>query len=254
VRNSQRVFFENSDGIRLCGILEQNRLDNRAYSIFSHCFTCTKDLKAIVRISRRLAENRIAVLRFDFAGLGESQGHFSDTNFDSNLRDIRAAVEFLIRNFQAPKLLIGHSLGGAAMMTLAEEIESAVALITIAAPSTTEHLIQHLVDAAPSVLTDGEGDVAIGNRTWRIKRQLLENLKQYDFPDVLRCLQKPHMIFHPAADQTLPYWHAEKMFELTGGPKSLVTLDGSDHLLVDRDDDADFVADMISLWSSRYLK
>ncbi len=229
-------------------------MDNRAYSIFSHCFTCTKDLKAIVRISRRLAENRIAVLRFDFAGLGESQGHFSDTNFDTNLRDVRAAVDFLMQNFQPPKLLIGHSLGGAAMMTLAEEIESARALITIAAPSTTEHLVQHLIDAAPSVLTDGEGEIVIGNRTWRIKRQLLENLKQHDFASALRRLRKPHMIFHPAADQTLPYWHAEKMFELTGGPKSLVTLDGSDHLLVDRDDDADFVADMISLWSSRYLK
>lgn len=253
-RKSERVYFKNADGIRLAGILDYNQAGNRAYALFSHCFTCNKDLKAIVKISRRLAEHGIAVLRFDFEGLGDSKGSFSDSNFETNLRDVRAAVEFLTTHHKSPQLLIGHSLGGAAMLTLAEEIKSAKALTTIASPSTTKHLVEHLSSVSPSIVSEGEGEVVIGGRTWVIKKQFLENLAQYDLYRALDELTKPHFIIHPSTDETLPYWHAEKMFELTGGPKSLLTLDDSDHLLVNRADDAVYVANMIANWFERYVE
>lgn len=252
-RKSERVYFENADGIRLAGILDYNQAGNRAFALFSHCFTCNKDLKAIVKISRRLAEHGIAVLRFDFEGLGDSKGSFSDSNLETNLRDVRAAVEFLAAHHEPPQLLIGHSLGGSAMLTLAEEVDSARALVTIASPSTTEHLIKHLSSESPAIVSEGEGEVVIGGRTWLIKKQFLENLAQYDLNQSLKELTKPHFIIHPSTDETLAYWHAEKMFELTGGPKSVLTLDESDHLLVVRADDAVYVANMIASWVERYL-
>ena len=251
-RKSDRVTFTNTDGNELAGILDSNTQSNHTFALFSHCFTCNKDLKATVKISRRLAEHGIAVLRFDFEGLGGSKGSFSDSNFDSNLRDIRAAINFLTENHTAPKLLIGHSLGGSALLRMAEEIESAQALVTIASPSTTKHLIDHLSNSAPSIVSEGQGEVTIGGRTWLIKKRFLENLAKHDLEQSLKDLRKPHFIIHPSTDETLPYWHAERMFELTGGPKSVLTLDGSDHLLFNRPDDAVYVANMIANWYSRF--
>lgn len=251
-RKSERVTFANADGIELSGILDSNQESNHSYALFSHCFTCNKDLKAIVKISRGLAEQGIATLRFDFQGLGGSKGSFSDSNFDSNRRDVRAAVRFLTEHHTAPNLLIGHSLGGSAMLSLAEEIESARALVTIASPSTTKHLIDHLSSSSPAIISDGQGEVTIGGRTWLIKKQFLENLAKHDLEQSLKELRKPHFIIHPSTDETLPYWHAERMFELTGGPKSVLTLDGSDHLLVGRQDDTAYVANMIAGWFTRF--
>ena len=252
MRNSQKYFFENSSGIRLSGIIDRPAGSIRATAMFSHCFTCTKDLKAIVKISRKLAELGIAVLRFDFTGLGDSAGEFSDTNFDSNCDDVLAAHQFLSAQIQPPSLLIGHSLGGAAMMTMASRFESAQALTTIASPSSTKHLADFLSTTNPDIIETGEGEVEIGGRTYLLKKQLIDNLREQDLPKSLQQLSIPHLIFHPLEDSTLPYWHAEKMFELTGGPKSMITLDRSDHLLVQRPDDCDFVANMINHWFSRF--
>ena len=252
MRTSKKVFFENESGIRLCGIIDQPTANIDATAIFSHCFTCTKDLKAIVKISRNLAEQRIAVLRFDFTGLGDSGGNFSDTNFDNNCSDVAAAVNFLATEIEPPSLLIGHSLGGAAMMTMAAKIESAKALVTIASPSSTKHLADYLSTTNPAIVNEGQGTVEIGGRTYTLKNQLIDNLRAQDLPSTLAALTIPHLIFHPLEDATLPYWHAEKMFELTGGPKSMITLDHSDHLLVQRDDDCDFVANMIANWFRRF--
>ena len=252
MRTSKRVYFENAKGIRLCGILDQPTGETWSRALFSHCFTCTKDLKAIVRISRHLAERGIAVLRFDFTGLGDSQGRFSDTTFADNCDDVRAAAQFLNKQQMAPELLIGHSLGGAAMVAVAPEIASARAVVTIASPSTTEHLADYLSRTHPDILERGEGEVTIGGRRYRLRRELIENLRQTDLPSALERLQLPHLIFHPDRDQTLPYWHAERMFELTGGIKSMVTLHDSDHLLVDRPDDPAYVASLIVPWFRRY--
>lgn len=251
-RTSRKVFFQNNSGIRLCGIIDQPSGESRATAIFSHCFTCTKDLKAIVKISRNLAEQGIAVLRFDFTGLGDSGGDFSDTNFDNNCDDVVAAVNFLSSEIRPPSLLIGHSLGGAAMMAMATKIGSVKALVTIASPSTTQHLADYLSQTNPAIMQQGQGTVEIGGRTYTLKKQLIENLQAQDLPGTLQALTIPHLIFHPLEDVTLPYWHAEKMFEMTGGPKSMITLDNSDHLLVTRPDDCDFVADIIGRWFERH--
>ena len=252
MRTSKKVLFENTAGIRLCGIIDRPESDPRTVAMFSHCFTCTKDLKAIVRISRRLAENGIAVLRFDFTGLGNSGGDFSESNFDSNCDDVRAAVEYMTEHVAAPDLLIGHSLGGAAMMTVAPELETVRALATIASPSNTMHLADYLSSVNPDIVNKGEGHVEIGGRRYVLRKQLIDNLREQDLPKRLANLTIPHLIIHPLEDQTLPYWHAEKMLELTGGPGSLITLDGSDHLLVEREGEAESVADIIRAWYGRF--
>ena len=252
IRRTQRVTFKNGNGYQLCGILDLPPDEPIAFGLFSHCFTCTKDLKAIVRISRRLAEQGIAILRFDFTGLGGSQGDFSETNFDTNCQDVLAARDFLADQHQPPQLLMGHSLGGAAMIKMASQIRSTRALATIASPSTTLHLADHLTHENPAIEEKGQGEVTIGGRSYLLKKQLLDNLRQQDIPTILQQLNLPHMIFHPDADDTLPYWHAEKMYALTGGPKSMITLDHSDHLLVDNPEDPLLVADMTRRWFERY--
>ncbi len=253
MRNSEKVFFENKLGIRLCGILDRPPVEAKAFAIFSHCFTCTKDLKAIVKISRKLAELGTTVFRFDFTGLGDSGGQFSDTNFDSNCSDLLSAVAYLEQRFRGPDLLVGHSLGGGAMIATAAKIGSIKALATIASPSSTEHLANYLSQTNPDIVEQGEGAVEIGGRSYLLKRQLIDNLRSQDLPTALQNLNLPHLIFHPREDETLPYWHAEKMFELTSGPKSMITLDRSDHLLVERREDGDFVATMIDTWLSRFI-
>ncbi len=250
---SKRIFFENSNNIRLSGILELAHGPPRAYAIFSHCFTCSKDLKAIVRISRGLAKHGITVLRFDFTGLGDSRGDFSATNFDNNCTDVMAAVHYLSAELEPPQILIGHSLGGAAMMFMSQQIVSAKAIVTIASPSSTQHLADFLAATNPAIEAKGEGPVEIGGRTWILQRQLIENLRRIDLPAAIESMQLPHLILHPPEDETLPYWHAEKLFEMTGGPKAMVSLDGADHLLVKQPQDVGFVADLIGLWTSRYL-
>ena len=256
---SHRVYFENQSGIRLAGIIE---LPNpaefpetrpQAFAVFSHCFTCTKDLKAIVRVSRGLAKHNIGVLRFDFAGLGDSHGDFSLSTIESNLSDIQAAIAWLAAEYQSPQLLVGHSLGGAAMMASTNSIPSAKAIATIAAPSCTKHLAALLGKQSPSIESDGIGTVTIGGRTHTIRSQLIDSLRDFDLSTAIQNITIPHLILHSTADQTLEYRHAEDIFALTGGAKSLITLVGSDHLLVNQPKDVGYVADLIATWSKRFF-
>ena len=193
------------------------------------------------------------MLRFDFTGLGESGGEFSDSNFDSNQADIRAAIEWMKSEHTSPGLLIGHSLGGAAMIGMAQKIPTARALVTIASPSDTEHLVDVLLRKNPAIEIEGEGQVEIGGRTYLMRRQLIENLRSHDLKSELEQMTLPHLIFHSREDETLGYWHAENMLKHSAGPKALITLPGSDHLLVNQSEDVGYVATMIDHWSSRYL-
>lgn len=248
-----RVNFENASGIRLAGIMDVPEGPPKSFALFSHCFTCTKDLKAIVRVSRGLARHQIGVLRFDFTGLGDSQGDFSDSNVESNLADIQAAVRWLASEHQPPQLLVGHSLGGAAMMASVNDIPSAQAIATIAAPSCTQHLAEFLLRQNPEIESTGEGSVTIGGRTHVIRNQMLESLRRFDLQRLIQQITLPHMILHSPADETLDFWHAEEIFANTGGAKSLITLVDSDHLLVNRPEDVGYVADLIATWSRRFL-
>ena len=251
---AERVTFENSDGISLAGIIDRPDGEARLTAVWAHCFTCTKDLKATVKVSRALAAAGVAVLRFDFTGLGGSKGDFSETNFQTNLQDLAAAVHWMVEQSGAVDFMIGHSLGGAAAMALAMQLESVRAVVTLASPSDTFHLAEVLDVLNPAIETDGIGDVVIGGITHTVKKQMLDTLRSYDLQAVVKQLQKPHLILHSPADKTVDYRHALNLLDWTGGPKSLVTLNGSDHLLVNRKGDTEDVAQMISLWAKQWCR
>lgn len=256
---SSRINFMSATEKQLAGIMEipspatTGKQHPDAFALFAHCFTCTKDLKAIVRISRALAKRNIAVLRFDFAGLGDSQGNFADTNIESNLSDIQSASQWLGEHYQAPSLLIGHSLGGAAMMASAESIPSCRALATLASPSCTRHLAEFLGSQNPEINSTGSGTVTIGGRTHIIKKQMIDSLRNFDLKERIQRIKVPHLILHSPADETLDFQHAVEIFENTAGAKSLITLVDSDHLFVNRPNDTTYVADLIATWGSRFL-
>ncbi len=252
-RVSKRVSFDNGRGQQLAGIMEWPAVKPRAFALFSHCFTCTKDLKATVRISRRLAHHGYCVLRYDFTGLADSEGDFAETNFTTNCQDLQAAAAFLSREYAGPQLLIGHSLGGTATAVTANEIESAVAVVTIASPGSTHRLAGYLHQSNPGIAATGQGTVTIGGFQHTLKMQLLDDLRSYRIESDLGQLRRPILMFHSPADETLPYEWGLKMFDAVQSPKSFVTLHQSDHLLMARPGDVDYVADLIHVWSSRYL-
>ena len=255
MRNSQRVKFPNANGQILAGILELPvSQPPRAFCVFSHCFTCTKDLKAIVRISRRLAEHGWGVLRFDFTGLGESTGDFSHTTFQDNVTDLLAAVDFLVENHEAPRFLIGHSLGGAASIVAAPRVPSVSAIVNIASPANTQHLAGFLSRENPDIEALGAGKVVIGGRPHLIRQPMLQALRDHDHGKQLRALTLPLLVMFSPADETLPFVQGMEMFRLAGGPVSFVTIDGADHLLVNQAADVQFVADMINVWVSRFIE
>ena len=250
---TERIHFEGALQTRLAARLEIPDGAPRAYALFAHCFTCTKDYKAVVRISRELAEHGIAVCRLDFTGLGESGGDFSETNFSSNLDDLEAAADFLRQEYEAPQLLIGHSLGGAAMLAVAARIPEARAVVTLAAPSDTEHLSQRLLRMAPELSDGGEAEVTIASRKFRVRKQLLEDLESHRMQSYVSQLGRPLLILHSPDDETVGIDNAERLFEMARYPKSFLTIDGADHLLTRQPQDWRFVADVVERWADRYL-
>lgn len=250
---TERLYFTGAFGDRLAARLERPAAAVRAYVLFAHCFTCSKDLKAVRRISAGLAARGFAVLRFDFTGLGESEGDFADTNFSSNLDDLVAAAEFLEREYEAPQLIIGHSLGGAAALAVADRLPELRAVATIGAPSDTEHLRKTLERHAPNIKEEGAATIDLAGRRIRVKEQLLEDLSEHGIEDAIGRMRVPLMVLHSPTDDTVGIDHARRIFEAAKHPKSFVAIDGADHLLVNHEDDAAFVADVLSVWSSRYL-
>lgn len=223
-----------------------------AYALFAHCFTCSKDLKAVGWISRALTERGIAVFRFDFTGIGESAGDFEDTDFSSNLDDLEAAASFLRDRYRAPQILIGHSLGGAAVLAAAERVPEAEVVATIGAPSDTEHLREILVRQAPELEERGEAEVRLGPSSFRIKQQFLEDLAQDHVTEALANLGRPLLIFHSPVDTIVGIDHARRIYEAAKHPKSFISLDQADHLLRD-ERDARYVGEVLSAWASRYV-
>lgn len=250
-----KMTFSNDDGLQLAGLLEipESTQPIQQYAIFAHCFTCGKDIAAASRISRALAQQGIAVLRFDFTGLGNSDGDFANTNFSSNVQDLLSAARALEAEYQAPSLLIGHSLGGAAVLSAARQLESVRAVATIGAPSTAEH-VQHLfVESVQAIQEQGEATVQIGLRQFQIKQQLLDDLSQHASADSIKQLDKALMIFHSPIDEIVSIDEAAKIYQAARHPKSFVSLDRADHLLSNRQD-ADYVANVLAAWAGRYLE
>ena len=209
----RRIEFEGASGHRLAARLDSPSGSPRAYALFAHCFTCSKDIHAASRISRGLAERGIAVLRFDFTGLGSSEGEFANTNFSSNVGDLAAAAAFLRRSLQAPQILIGHSLGGAAVLAAAEQIPEVRAVCTIGAPADPSHVRRLFTRSAEQIAEQGEAEVAIGGRSFRIQQQFLEDLEEQNLSPRIRALGKALLVFHSPTDTVVGIDNARRLYE-----------------------------------------
>lgn len=251
--STQVVNFTNAEGHELSGRLELPATGRpKAYALFAHCFTCGKQIKAAVHISRRLASHGIATLRFDFTGIGESEGEFAHTTFSSNIADIVAAADFMRLRWQPPRLVIGHSLGGAAVLQAARDIPEAVAVCTIAAPAQAGHVRKLIAGAENEIEQTGEATVRIDQREFRIKKEFLDDLDEHNVKQKLDELDKALLICHSPTDDTVSIDNAAELFQHARHPKSYVSLDGADHLLSKREDGF-YVADLLFTWAQRYL-
>lgn len=249
---NKKVRFANDEGHTLSGLMALPDTPPRACALFAHCFTCSKDLKAANNIARALAGAGIAVLRFDFTGLGQSEGDFADTNFSSNVSDLLAAVRFLEENYRAPEILLGHSLGGTAILQAASEVPSAVAVATIGSPADPGH-VRHLFAGAEETLRDeGVAEVHLGGRPFTIKRQFLDDLERHALPDGVKSLRKALLIMHAPLDDIVEIDNASALFATALHPKSFVSLDKADHLLT-REEDSLYAGRVLAAWASRYL-
>jgi putative redox protein len=249
---SKPIHFAAPQGHELAARLDLPDTEPRAYALFAHCFTCSKDSKAAARISQALAARGIAVLRFDFTGLGTSGGDFADSNFSSNVGDLLAAANYLREQHRAPQLLVGHSLGGAAVLAAAHGISEARAVATIAAPYEPRHIEHLLAGGREKILADGEAKVDIGGRPFTVRRQFLEDLERHDPLKAIAALGKALLVMHSPHDRIVGIDNATKIFLAAKHPRSFVSLDDADHLL-SRGADAAYAADVLAAWVSRYL-
>lgn len=251
--NLQKITFQNKEGETLVGRLEMpaDRHPHN-YAIFAHCFTCNKNLLAVKNISRALTASGFAVLRFDFTGLGESEGDFEDTNFSGNVSDLVAAARFLEQYYEAPTLLVGHSLGGAAVIFAAAKIASICAVATIGAPSNPIHVKHLFKSTIPEIEASGKAVVNLSGRDFTIKKQFLDDLDTNSLMTIVKELRKPILILHSPQDDTVGIKNAEEIYVAAHHPKSFVSLDGADHLLT-RKEDSQYVGALIAGWSKRYV-
>lgn len=252
--SSIRLTFPGSGGAALAARLELPEGEApRAYALFAHCFTCSKNLNAVGHISRAVAAEGIAVLRFDFTGLGESEGDFADTNFSSNVDDLVAAADFLGDRYAAPEILIGHSLGGAAVLQAAPKIDGVAAVATIGAPADPAHVKRLLSSSAEEIERLGEAEVVLAGRAFRIRKQFLDDLARPGRDAAIRALGAALLVLHSPADEIVGIDNAERIFHAARHPKSFVSLDRADHLLT-AEADSRYVGVVLAGWASRYIR
>ncbi|MEQ9073797.1 MAG: alpha/beta fold hydrolase [Sandaracinaceae bacterium] len=250
--NEERIDFPGADGQRLAATLDRPPGPLRGCALFAHCFTCGKDLRAAHTLSEALAERGIATMRFDFTGLGESEGDFGETTFSSNLDDLVAAATWLEEHHGAPSLLVGHSLGGAAVLAAAHRLPSVKAVATIGAPADPAHVAGLFAHATDEIQAKGEAEVDIAGRRFRVTKQLLDDLAEQCAPSRIRALGRALLIFHAPLDAIVGVDSARLIYEAAKHPKSFVSLDDADHLL-SRAADARYVAEVLAAWASRYV-
>jgi uncharacterized OsmC-like protein/fermentation-respiration switch protein FrsA (DUF1100 family) len=248
----ERFQFTGSEGQQLAAALDTPEGGIRAYALFAHCFTCGKDVLAASRIAVALAAKGIAVLRFDFTGLGSSEGDFANSTFSSNVADLVRAADHLRETRGPPSILIGHSLGGAAVLAAAGQIPDAKAVVTIAAPSDPAHVTNFFRDKLEDIRQQGKVEVSLAGRPFSIKREFLDDIAEHSLTSHIAKLHRALLIMHSPTDDTVSIDNATKIFVTAKHPKSFVSLSGADHLLTDRGDAA-YVADMIAAWAGRYL-
>lgn len=244
--------FESQSGAKLAARIDAPEGPARAWALFAHCFSCSKDIHAAQRIARRLASLGIGVMRFDFTGLGHSEGDFANTNFSSNVEDLVAGANWLRDQVGGPQLLIGHSLGGAAVIVAASQIETVRAVATIGAPADAEHVIHNFSAHIDEIETSGEAEVSLAGRPFTIRKQFLDDVRGSNVRDAAGALKKPLLVLHSPLDNTVGIDNATGLFMAAKHPKSFISLDTADHLLT-RAEDAVYVAESIAGWAGRYL-
>ncbi|NND49597.1 MAG: alpha/beta fold hydrolase [Rhizobiales bacterium] len=244
--------FPGALGDTLAGRLDLPDGPARAYALFAHCFTCSKNVFAATRIASALNAHGIAVLRFDFTGLGSSDGEFANTNFSSNVADLVAAADFLRAHYRAPELLVGHSLGGAAVLAAAHEVPEARAVATIGAPSNAAHVAQNFGADLDRIKREGEAQVTLAGRSFTIKRQFLEDIENTTLEGHIASLKRALFVFHSPVDDTVGIDNASAIYQAARHPKSFISLDDADHLL-SRREDAAYVADILAAAVKRYI-
>ncbi|SNS45150.1 bifunctional alpha/beta hydrolase/OsmC family protein [Tropicimonas sediminicola] len=249
----ERITFEGAHGTPLAARLDMPEGPHLTTAIFAHCFSCTKDIAAARRIAQRLAGMGIAVLRFDFTGLGHSEGEFANTTFTSNAGDLKAAAAYLEARGMAPTLMIGHSLGGAAVLKSAGEVDSLKAVVTIGAPFEPGHVTHHFADALPRIEAEGMAPVDLGGRSFCIGRDFVEDVLKADLAPHIANLRKALLVLHAPRDSVVGIDNATRIFMAARHPKSFVTLDDADHL-VSRAADAEYAAEVIAAWAGRYIE
>ncbi len=249
---SIRFDFDSANGTPLAALLEQPEGEVRAAAIFAHCFTCSKDILAARLIARTLAKAGFAVLRFDFTGLGHSEGEFANTNFTSNIADLRQAALALEKRVAAPSLIIGHSLGGAAVLAAAKHLPSVRAVTTIGAPADPAHVLHNLGPAICDIEKSGEAEVTLAGRAFRVQKHFLDDVRAHNLDADIADLKRAILVLHAPADQTVGIENAAHIFARAKHPKSFVSLDSANHLLTSADD-ARYAANVIAAWVSRYI-
>ena len=250
---TEKLTFTGHAGDTLAARLDLPNGPHLATAIFAHCFTCSKDITAARRIAARLSSMGIAVLRFDFTGLGHSEGEFENTNFTSNVDDLIAACEALEARGMSPSLIIGHSLGGAAVLKAAPQMPSIKAVVTIGAPFDPAHVTHNFADAIPQILDEGVAEVSLGGRPFRIGKSFVDDIGQATLTASIAKLGAALLVLHAPRDATVGIENASSIFLAAKHPKSFVTLDDADHLITDPSD-AEYAADVIAAWSKRYLQ
>ena len=246
-----KVEFEGSQGGMLAARLDKPEGDVKAYALFAHCFTCTKDIYAASRISKVLNQHGIAVLRFDFTGLGASGGDFANTNFTSNVEDLIKAAAYMKEHVHPVDIMIGHSLGGAATLKAAGQIDDVKAVITLCAPADSAHVAHHFESSRDDIMKNGEAEVCLVGRPFTIKKQFIDDIESQNMDTAIANLKKPLLVMHPPLDQTVGIENAQHIFVTAKHPKSYVSLDDADHLITKRAH-AEYAAHMIAAWASRY--
>lgn len=249
---SEKITFEGAFGDQLSARVDQPDDEPRSYALFAHCFTCSKNLKVVSNLSKTLTKHGIGVFRFDFTGLGESEGDFADTNFSSNIEDLIAAAKHMESHYSAPAMLIGHSLGGAAVLQAASEIPKSKAVATIGAPANPEHVKENFGAQLDEIEEKGIATVTLAGRNFTIKKQFIDDLEANNMDDKIRNLNRALMIFHSPVDKVVGIDNAAHIYQKARHPKSFVSLDDADHLLTNQKDSI-YLGEVLAAWADRYF-
>ena len=249
---SKKLVFKGSLGDDLVARLDTPE-SPLAYVLFAHYFTGNKDISALSRISRALNQANIALFRFDYTGLGASGGNFANTNFSSNVKDLIAAANFMRDHYQAPQIVVGHSLGGTSAIAAASDIPEVKAVATIGSPYDTAHVQHNFANHIDEINEKGEAEVILGGKKFNIKKQFLDDINNQNMPEKISNLRKALLVMHSPVDGTVSIENAQRIYELAKHPKSFISLDNADHLLMRCPKDSKYVAEVLAAWASRYL-